>query len=233
MRLVHEAQQLDPDCIDAQRLMVSLLPATLENKLMLMQEVVDRADQNLGESFFEEHMGHFWGTISTRPYMRAKQHLAELLTEAGRRKEAIAVYERMLELNPDDIQGMRHPLLGLYLAVNQPQGAQGIFSRYPGEEELIASFAWARVLERWLAGETEEAKAALARAREINAFAERYISGTKALPREAPVYYKPGDDTEAQVCAHDLALAWKSHPAFQEWLRAQKAHDRASTGAAG
>ena len=36
VRLVNEALEVDPDCIDARRLMVPLLPATLENKLMLM-----------------------------------------------------------------------------------------------------------------------------------------------------------------------------------------------------
>ena len=222
LRLVHEALEVDPNCIDAQRLMVSLLPATLENKLMLMQEVVDRAEQNLGESFFREHMGHFWGTIATRPYMRAKQHLAELLTEAGRRKEATAVYERMLELNPHDNQGMRYPLLGLYLAANQREGAQRIFASYPGEEEMTASVAWAHVLERWLADDPDEAQAALARARKVNPFAERYISGAKALPRDIPGYYRAGDETEAQICARELELAWKSHPGFREWLRAPK-----------
>jgi len=84
LRLVTEAQELDPDCTDAQRLMVSILPASPENKLDLMREVVEKAERNLGEAFFLEHMGHFWGTMSTRPYMRAKQHLGELLVETGR-----------------------------------------------------------------------------------------------------------------------------------------------------
>jgi len=73
LRLVHEALKLDPDCTDAQRLMVSLLPMQLDNRLQLMREVVANAERNLGESFFEAHMGRFWGTVSTRPYMRAKQ----------------------------------------------------------------------------------------------------------------------------------------------------------------
>lgn len=222
LRLVNHALELDPDCTDAQRLMVSLLPATLENRIQLMREVVERAERNLGESFFEEHTGAFWGTVSTRPYMRAKQHLGELLAEAGKPEEAIGVFERMLELNPNDNQGMRYPLLGLYLATNQPAGASRLMSRYPGEEEFMGSFAWARVLERWLSGEWDEAEAALERARKVNPFAERYISGAGALPREAPAYYSPGQDSEAQVCTRELAAAWQSHPGFREWLRARR-----------
>lgn len=220
--LVNEALRLDPDCTDAQRRMVSVLPVELDNRIELMREVVEKAERNLGESFFEQHTGHFWGTVSTRPYMRAKQDLGELLVEAGRLKEAIAVFERMLELNPNDNQGVRYTLLGLYLATSQPESASRLMSRYPGEEKLMGSFAWARVLERWLSGQFAEAEAALGRAQKVNPFAERYVSGTRALPREAPAYYRRGEESEAQVCTRELAVAWKSHPAFREWLRARR-----------
>ncbi len=73
LRLVNEAQKADPDCTDAQRLMVSLLPMELDNRIQLMREVVDKAERNLGEKVFAETMGHFWGVLSTRPYMRARQ----------------------------------------------------------------------------------------------------------------------------------------------------------------
>ena len=222
LRLVNAALKLDPYCTDAQRLMVSLLPMSLENRIQLMRDVVEKAERNLGESFFEENTGHFWGIVSTRPYMRAKRHLGELLADAGNLEEAIAVFERMLELNPDDNQGVRYPLLGLYLATNQREGARRVMSRYPDEEKILGSFAWARVLERWLSGELKEAEAALARARKVNPFAERYVSGARALPREAPAYYRPGEDSEAQVCARELAAAWQRHPGFRAWLRARK-----------
>jgi len=107
LRLIHEALELDPDCTDAQRLMVSLLPAPLDNKIRLMTEVVEKAERNFGENFFQENLGHFWGEVTTRPYMRAKHHLGELLVEAGRLREAISVFARMLELNPNDNQGIR------------------------------------------------------------------------------------------------------------------------------
>jgi tetratricopeptide (TPR) repeat protein len=220
-RLIHAALKLDPDCTDAQRLMVSLVSATPENRLHLMREVVDKAERNLGESFFRENSGHFWGVMSTRPYMRAKQHLGELLAETGSLEEAIAVFERMLELNPHDNQGMRYPLLGLYLAINQPGSARRLMARYPGEEKFLGSFAWARVLEQWLSGDMDEAAAALARARGVNRFAEPYISGVKAIPPEAPEYFRPGDESEAQVCAKQLSPAWQSHIEFREWLRAR------------
>jgi tetratricopeptide (TPR) repeat protein len=222
LRLIHEALQLDPECTDAQRLMVAVLPMSLENRIHLMRQVVETAERNLGERFFEENLGRFWGLVHTRPYMRAKRHLGELLTEAGNLEEAIAIYERMLELNADDNQGIRFPLLALYLAANQPQGARRLMSRHPEEEEFSGSIAWARVLERWLSGKLPEAEAALARAREVNPFVESYASGVRALPRDEPDYYRPGDESEAQVCAREFAVAWQAHPGFRDWLRARQ-----------
>ena len=222
LRLVEEALRLDPDCTDAQRLMVSLLPMSSENRIRLMREVVEKAERNLGESFFQENMGHFWGILPTRPYMRAKLHLAELLAEAGDTEGAIKVFERILELNSNDNQGVRYPLLGLYLATNQPESARRLMSRHAGEEEIMGSFPWARVLERWLSGDLQEAEAALARARKVNPFVEQYVSGARALPRETPEYYQPGKDSEAQVCAKESRVAWERHPEFREWVRGRQ-----------
>lgn len=132
LRLAHEAQNLDPDCVDAQRLMVSILPMDDESRLRLMHEIVDKAEKNLGEEFFTKNMGHFWGAVETRPYMRAKQHLAELLAADGQLSEASIVYGRLLELNPNDNQAMRFPLLGVYLALNRPENAARLFGSVPG-----------------------------------------------------------------------------------------------------
>ena len=51
------------------------------------------------------------------------------------------------------------------------------------------------------------------------AIVEPYISGVRELPSEGPAYYRPGEESEAQVCARELGIAWKSHAAFRKWLR--------------
>jgi tetratricopeptide (TPR) repeat protein len=221
LRLVHGALKLDPDCTEAQHLMVSMVPMDMDSRIRLMRETVDKAERNMGESFIRENTGHFWSTLSTRPYMRAKRELGELLAAAGRLADALAIFEQMLELNPGDNQGARYPLLGLYLATNQPERASNLIARFPEEERRMGSFAWARVLERWLSGRLDEAEAALERSRKVNPFAERYISGAQPLPEEAPQYYRPGEESEAQICALELAPAWERYPGFREWLRGQ------------
>lgn len=225
LRLVHEALKLDPDCTEAQHAMVSLMPMDLDSRIRLMRETVDKAERNMGEDFIRETTGHFWGTLSTRPYMRAKRELGELLAAAGQLEDAIAVFERMLELNPDDNMGARFPLLGLYLALKQPERAKSLLTLVPGEEGILGSVAWARVLERWLSGgpDSAEAAASLEKARKVNPFAERYISGAQPMPEEAPQFYRPGDESEARMCALELAPAWERNPEFRKWLRGHAA----------
>ncbi len=221
LRLTYEAQKLDPDCVDARRLMVSLLPVEESNRLHLMREVISKAEENLGKAYFEEHKGHFWSVLETRPYMRALLHLAELQLRQGHTDEAIASYQRMVDLNERDNQGMRYRLLGLYLSYKRLEDANRLFGLFPGEDEFTAMFAWGRVLERWLSGGPAEAESALAAARKANPHAERYICGAKALPENPPDYYGIGDESEAQVCAIEMAGAWLAHPEFRKWLRAQ------------
>lgn len=85
----------------------------------------------------------------------------------------------------------------------------------------MATAAWARVLERWLSGDLTQASAALVNARKCNRHAERYISGKAAMPSDTRSGYIPGDESEAQICAAELAPAWIAHPDFRKWLSAK------------
>ena len=222
LRLAHEAVKLDPNCADAQRLIVSAVPMTAENRVDLMRELLAKVERSMGNDFIGENTGRFWGNVATRPYMRTVHYLGELLAETGDFPGATSIFERMLKLNPTDNQGVRYSLVAFHLAANRPDAACLVMSRYPREETVLGSFAWARVLERWLAGELGEAEAELARARRVNPFVEGYITGVRSLPREGPEYYRPGHDSEAQVCAREFAVAWRKHPGFGEWLRTRR-----------
>ena len=77
--------------------------------------------------------------------MRTRAHLAELLRQTGRPAEAIGHFEALLELNPNDNQGNRDPLLGCYLAAGNLEGARRLLEDY--REAGLAVFAWGRVLD--------------------------------------------------------------------------------------
>ena len=216
IRLAREALQLDADCVDARLLLANADARSPTELVALVRQAVEAGERSLGKEFFEENRGHFWGMIETRPYMRARAGLAGTLRELGRTAEAIAHYEALLELNPNDNQGNRDVLLGLYFEVDDLDGARRLLDRFP---DGLAVFSWGRVLERFLAGDLEEASTARQQAHKDNRYVVDYLSEAKSLPKGPPDYYSPGQETEAIICAVYLGRAWQRHPDAVSWLR--------------
>jgi hypothetical protein len=79
-------------------------------------------------------------------------------------------------------------------------------------------FAWAKVLERFLAGEPDQALKALAAAQKQNTFTKAYVLGHRKIPKNLPDGYSPGSKEEAACFAADLQSAWNAHPAAKKWL---------------
>jgi len=214
--LMHRALTLDPDCVDAIVLQASFTD-DLDEAIEILSEAVATGEHSLGKTFFRENKGHFWGIFETRPYMRARAALADCLRQAGRLEEAIAHFGAMLELNPNDNQGIRDSLLGCYLLKGDLKGTRRLLKKYDGDWSAI--FNWSRVLERYLSGDLNAAAKSLQKAHKQNIYVASYLAGKKRLPERLPDYYSPGDKNEAIHCADTLAPAWKKHSQAQNWLR--------------
>jgi tetratricopeptide (TPR) repeat protein len=222
-KLAKQALAKDPDCVDALVVLASIEADSPQQMIKSLQKAVEAGERSLGANFIKKNKGHFWGLIETRPYMRTLEQLASLLRAEGDKKEAIKQYEKMLELNPNDNQGVRDQLLGLYLSIGGIDEAGKLLADY--KDDASACFAWGRVLERFLDGDLPGAEAALKEARKTNRFVELYLSGQKELPEFLPNMYSPGSDEEAMLCLDNLALAWMEFPEALVWLIEQVAKD--------
>lgn len=218
IKLATQATKIDPNCVDAISLLVQAASENRDELIANMARVVEDGAQALGPRFFAKNRGHFWGILETRPYMRARALLAKSLAEAGRHDEAIRHHEEMLGLCPDDNLGLRYPLIGLYLHAGRLKDVAGLFKQY--YDEGSAMFAWARVLERLLAGDEPGAAAALREARDANPHVEAFLAGRKRRPRGDLGYYSPGEESEAIICLDCIGKAWNQHANALEWLRA-------------
>ena len=213
-----DALRLDPDNVEARLWAARSVGERDETKaLSMLRDTVTLAERQIGPEAFEELRGEFWGFVETRPYMRARVELARLLVDLCEEQEAIGHFQELLELNPDDNQGLRYELLPLFLFLRRAADARALLSRYP--DEASAFFAWGRVLERYQAAGPEAAAAALPAARSENGLAEDYLSERLEIPTELPGYYSPGDENEAILCAELFGLAWLATPGAIEWLR--------------
>ena len=100
-----------------------------ERRIELFCNAKEIAMAQLG-SMMGEEVGHFWGITETRPFMRATHGLADALHDAGQTREAIAQYQELLRLNPNDNQGVRDQLTPLLLVSNREVEAVELLDRY-------------------------------------------------------------------------------------------------------
>lgn len=217
LELTGEALRLDPDCVDALLLMVRLKSRSVYEAIKEVKKIIALSERKFGEKYFEENKGHFWGLVETRPYMRAKAFLVSALQKAGKTSEAIRQAEHMLELNPNDNQGIRDTLLGMYLETGNLEAARALFKKYPSE--YFAVFLWGRVLERYLSGDLKEAARIYRKASKRNPYVLDYLTGRKRPTSELGDFYSPGDESEAILCFEELGQAWLKHPEAIEWLK--------------
>ena len=165
----------------------------------------------------EEYEGFFWGMHETRPFMRCLQGLAECYYEMGLKKEAIEILEEMIELNPNDNQGMRDPLL-LYLV---EQGAIRKFQKYDKQfkEDYSAFKLFTKALFLFKQNaEGEAAQTALRAAVAANKFVLPKI-GTGPRVISTPDMYSFGSEDEAAYYLSYALPVWNAAPGAVAWAK--------------
>jgi tetratricopeptide (TPR) repeat protein len=135
----------------------------------------------LGAKYFRENTGHFWGLLETRPYMRARQGLAETLWRLKRYEEAIEHYRELLHLNSGDNQGNRYALLDLLIQIERYEEARTLLKQYGDEWSAVWLYSRA-LLEFQKRGASAAAKKILQQAVEENPFVPAYLMGQKKVP---------------------------------------------------
>jgi len=222
--LCREALRVYPDCVDALAMLAQMESPTLKDYVAALRRAIEAGRRDLGAEYFEAEKGCFWGLIETRPFMRALADLVFALLDWGtpeRIDEAIKLQEEMLDLNPNDNQGMRDVLAACYLRQKRYEDAARLLKRYKGDWAAVP--CWSRVLVALAAGAEEKAARLLKDAREQNRHVEQYLTGQKRRPRSRPEMYSPGDQSEAVFCADTLWEAWKAHPKAKQWLKEKNA----------
>jgi tetratricopeptide (TPR) repeat protein len=214
--LAKEALELSPDCADAYVLLAEESVDTAEEALPFLELAVEVGKRALGPKYFEENVGHFWGLIETRPYMRALLAKGDCLVRLGDRGLALDCYQELLMLNPEDNLGGRYTLITLLLLDRNDKLAGELLKKY---EESTALWAYAYALWVFRAnGESEEAFQALIQAFNQNHFVPMYVAGVLQLPEEIPEYYSIGTEEEAIICVGECFEAWIETPRAMEWL---------------
>lgn len=217
LELAHQALELSPDCADAYVILAEQAD-TLDEALRLHAEGVAAGERSLGEDYFKEFAGDFWGMLETRPYMRARLGLAQCLWAAGRREEALGHYREMLRLNPNDNQGIRYLLLEALMDADRREDAQRLLDEY--KEDSSANWGYTRAILAFREeGDTEKSRQALKQAAKANPHVPEYLVGNRPVPRDLPEYVGYGDEDEAVSYIAGNMSAWRNTPGAITWLR--------------
>jgi len=232
IKLARRALKISEDCADAYVLLAEEAARTPEEAGELYEKGVEAGERALGEEIFEEGVGHFWGILETRPYMRARAGLAQVLWFMGKRDEAIEHLQEMLRLNPGDNQGLRYTLFDWLIAAGRDEEATRLVQQY--EEDIAANWAYNRALLAFRKeGATRRARKRLREALDVNPHVPAFLLGERRMPRQMPSYIGFGDENEAiEYAATGIAL-WSETEGALAWLRANWHEDEGSNALAG
>lgn len=214
--MAHEALKICPDCADALVLLAEQAP-TRKEALDLYQRAVAAAERTLGPDIFRDEVGHFWGLLETRPYMRACEGLAHTLWILGHRDEAAERLQELLRLNPNDNQGVRYILADWLIDLNRDDELGRLLASF---DESTAAWIYTRALSTFRQqGDSPEARTQLKAAQKANEYVPAMLLGEHPIPLEQPSYYQHGHEDEAIVYAQGGLSAWRSTPGALAWLR--------------
>jgi tetratricopeptide (TPR) repeat protein len=218
--MARRALEISPDCADAYVMLAEDTARNHAEALELYQKGIAAGERALGPKTFEEQKGHFWGILETRPYMRARNGLAECLREMGRTAEAIDHFQELLRLNPNDNQGNRDLLAACYLEAGRDSDAWDLLNRYP--EGITASWTYTAALVQFrMHGDSKNARKALKHAISQNPRVQGYLCGRKRMPREIPNQYSIGSDDEAVIYIDLYGPSWEKTRGAVTWLESE------------
>jgi tetratricopeptide (TPR) repeat protein len=215
--LAHKALAISPLCADAYNLLAEEAGSVQEAR-DLYTKGVEAGELALGAEGFDEYAGHFWGFLETRPYMRARAGLAIALMKLGEEDAAIGHFRAMLELNPNDNQGVRYLLLGCLLRRDDAAAVKKLLAAY--EDEWSACWLYTRALVAFRDGHAAQQQAVqlVQDAWSANQHVPAILVGTKPPVASDNGYITMGGADEATDYVRDCGPVWHQTPGAVAWL---------------
>lgn len=215
IQLAREALSVCQDCADAYVILAERESDPVK-ATALYEQAVAAGRRALADGSFEPLEGAFWGRLETRPFMRALFGLGDVLSAAGRPKDAVVPYRELLRINPNDNQGARYRLLPLLMSLGNDREAAGLLKQYADEDS--ASWAYHRALVAYrLSGDSTAARRELGVAVQTNPHLIDLLHRDD-LPWGPSSAYRPGSPEEAMICLAEMDSVLQVTSGAREWL---------------
>ncbi len=183
----------------------------------LYEKAIVLAKETMGTDAFKEYKGYFWGILETRPYMRAKEGLAGCFVSNGELERSIKIYKEMLELNPNDNQGVIYALSTLCLKTNNFDEFEKLDKEFSEDGSAVSKFN-KTLFQFKKEGETIEANKLLLEAHNQNNYVIDLLLGNIEMPKKQPNQIGLGDKNEAVAYVSYNYSLWEDSENAFEWI---------------
>ena len=220
LKYIKQARKIDPDNLDAELEYITYTAKDDLDCLKKLKSAVGKGNQIMKkEGYMDDDIGHFWGVVETRPYMRLREAYLEYLNVCGIKNKAIEEGKELLRLCENDNIGVRFTLMHLYAEMLMEEEATALLERYPddgAEMQLPYSLLYFRLFDL---GKAERILKELAKNNsETKLFFRAYFNDTLKKHIEKMNYgYRPGTIEELIDVFMNNIDVYKSNPVFMEW----------------
>jgi len=213
---IAKALKYDPDNLDAKIFKATITETNPIKQLSLFDKLIAEEEAVLRDTDCFEYEGDFWLEVETRPYMRALAHKMTILANLDRTKDAVAIGERMLQLNTNDNMGVRYQLLPLYALLEDLDKAEALYKKYRRESSVAVLLPMAVCYYR--RGMYSKSEKLIKKMFEANPHTRTLINADSILSSEADGFYSPGEPSEVYQALEDSRTLLASTISFLDFL---------------
>lgn len=116
LKLLEEALKLDEDYVQTYVGLICVYGNLGQKKKY--EETVKMAYEKTLKKFPKWPREMEWGFLENRAYLRAIQYMAEWYWDNKENEKAVELFRLLLKLNPNDNQGVRYEIAGLYARIS-------------------------------------------------------------------------------------------------------------------
>jgi tetratricopeptide (TPR) repeat protein len=210
-----------PEFIDAHHHLALLLGETGrgEEAFQIWQEVVALGLACLPQEFEMGRDTLPWLMVENRPFLRAYHGLGLEYLDRGEIEAALAIFNNMLAMNPDDNQGIRALVVDCNFRLNRPGEVLAVCGRYP--DDAMEQLVYGCPLALYQLGRRAEAEEALSQAVEfLPLVAVELVRDRHTRPKDLhPGTVTHGGADQAYYYWTDQGGHWENTPGAIELVR--------------
>ncbi|MGD9369087.1 MAG: hypothetical protein PVH87_25500 [Desulfobacteraceae bacterium] len=209
-----------PEFIDAYHHLALLLDDSGQpyEAFKLIQSAVDLGLSSLPSNFYFGRDLLPWMHLDNRPFLRVYHYLGLQYLEIEQTEKALFIFNNILDVNPNDNQGIRSLGINCYLELKRPLDVLRIVEKYP--DDAMADTLYGKVLALFQLERIKEAKKALKEAVKVLPLVAQEISKKRhRKPRGMQLdYITLGGEDEAYYFWQQNGKHWQQTPGAEQFL---------------